>query len=205
MPVVNTISYNGARILIWEVNEELELLRSMLDKLNGVELELIVSEKRKLEFLGVRVALKNLLGYEPEIGYTPDGKPFLTNKSQHISVSHSGKWIAVMAHTNKSVGIDVEIPSEKIQKIYTRFLSDTEQLELSNGENLNQLQIAWSAKEALYKIIGKEAVDFAKQLRLFPFEVRTEGDILVEHIPSKKSYQLHYIQQSAYTLVYCLD
>jgi 4'-phosphopantetheinyl transferase EntD len=84
-------------------------------------------------------------------------------------------------------------------------LSEAEQKALSEGKDLNQLQIAWSAKEALYKIIGKEAVDFSNHLQLFSFEAQKEGKINVVHIPTNKIYNLRYIQTSDYTLVYCLD
>ena len=84
-------------------------------------------------------------------------------------------------------------------------MSETEQEELSNGRNVQQLQLAWSAKEALYKIIGTQAVDFANQLRILPFEVKNEGEIIAQHIPTQKYYKLSYIQTISYTLVYCID
>jgi len=201
----NICQIDDAQLLVWEVTESVEELKNQLSLIDMAELEKKVSDKRKLEFLGVRVALKQLLGYEVTVKYDAEGKPFLTDNSFHISVSHSGKWIAVMAHPTRAVGIDIEVPTDKIQKLYTRFLSETEQNELSGGQNIQQLQIAWSAKEALYKIIGKEAVDFAKQLRIYPFEVKESGEIRAEHIPTKQQYKLHYHQQSAYTLVYCAE
>ena len=195
----------NAQLLVWELTESIEELKSQLSLIDLKELESKVSEKRKLEFLGVRVALKRLIGFEIAVKYDDNGKPFAAENSFHISVSHSGKWIAVITHPDKAVGIDIEVPTDKIQKIYTRFLSQTEQAELSGGQNIKQLQIAWSVKEALYKIIGKEAVDFAKQLRIFSFEVMNNGEIKAEHISSKQQYKLHYHQQSAYTLVYCAE
>ena len=200
----NIITIDEARLLVWELTENMDDLLRLLPELDVTELEKHTSVKRKLEFLGVRVALKALLGKEIIVKYDANGKPFLPDNSYHISVSHSAKWIAVMAHPTQLVGIDIEIPTAKIQKIYKRFLSPTEQEELSNGNNISQLQLAWSAKEALYKIIGKKAVDFAKQLRIFPFDVKPAGEISALHIESETHYQLHYIQNQSYTLVYCL-
>jgi len=196
---------DDAKILIWDLTESVDVLKQELIEFNEVEFNRIVSEKRKREFLGVRVALKALIGNDVQIGYDTAGKPFLLNNCCQISISHSKNWIALMSHPTRSVGIDIECPTNKIQKIYKRFLSVIEQKELSNGKNLNQLQLAWSVKEALYKIIGNEAVDFATQLRIFPFEVKSFGEIIAQHIPTKKIYQLHYTQNSAYTLVYCQD
>ena len=200
----NIISTDGARLLIFEINESVEALFQQLDFVDKTEFLKLVSDKRKKEYLGVRIALKHLLGVEKTIQYDAERKPSLSDNSFRISISHSGCWVAVMVHPGKSVGIDIEIPTAKIQKIYKRFLNCTEQRELSNAENLNQLLLAWSGKEALYKIIGKEAVDFAKQLHIFPFETRSEGTFTAEHVQTKQKYQLHYIQNEAYTLVYCL-
>jgi phosphopantetheinyl transferase len=200
------VTIDDAKLLVWEITQSIEELVSGFEDftLFAADFEKINSDKRKIEFLGTRWLLKTLLGKETNVQYTADGKPYLNDGSYHISLSHSGKWMAVMIHPSKQVGIDIECPTDKIQKVYKRFLSETEQTELSNGKNIKQLQIAWSAKEALYKIIGKEAVDFANQLRLFPFKVETEGQITAQHIITNTIYQLTYTQTAAYTLVYCI-
>jgi len=200
------ISLDGTKLLVCEITGNSDELLQKFEQIGmyAVELENISSEKRKREFLGVRLALRELLGKDVLISYDGDGKPCLTDNSYRISISHSGKWIALMAHSTRTVGIDIECPSHKIQKLYLRFLSKKEIEELSDGKDIRQLQIAWSAKEALYKIIGKQAVDFAKQLHIFPFEVKTEGEIMAQHVPTETLYKLFYTQTAAYTLVYCL-
>ena len=200
----NIISIDGAKLLIFEIAESVEELFQKLNLVNLTEYSNLKSDKRRLEYLGVRIALKNLLGEEKHISYSKEGKPVLPDNSYQISISHSGRWIAVMAHTKNQVGIDIEVPTDKVGKLYKRFLNETEQKELSDGQNPGQLLIAWSAKEALYKIIGLEAVDFANQLHIFPFETNNEGVLHAEHIPSKQKYKLHYIQNEFYTLVYCI-
>ena len=202
-----SIFFDDTRLLVFEITESSDELLQKSGNIEWFEVELkkFNSEKRKREFISVRLAMRALLGKEVVICYDADGKPYLSDQSYQISISHSGKWIAVMAHPTRAVGIDIEYPSEKIAKLYTRFLSITEQEELSNGIDIRQLQLAWSAKESLYKIIGKQAVDFSKQLRIFPFEVKLEGKMSAEHIPTKARYQLNYIQSAAYTLVYCLS
>lgn len=202
----NIVTIDDAKLLVWEITQSIDELVSGFEgfTLFAVDFEKINSDKRKLEFLGTRWLLKILLGKETNVQYTADGKPYLNDESYHISLSHSGKWMAVMIHPTKQVGIDIECPTDKIQKVYKRFLNETEQVELSDGKNIKQLQIAWSAKEALYKIIGKEAIDFANQLRLLPFEVQTEGRITAQHLVTNTVYQLTYTQTAAYTLVYCI-
>jgi len=200
----STIRYEEAHLLIFELTESIDELYKQLDFVNIDEFSRIVSEKRKSEYLAVRVAMKKMLGSEKIIIYDSDGKPALSDESFQISISHSANWIAVMAHPTRSVGIDIEVPTEKMKKLYKRFLSETEQKELSNGEHLNKLMLAWSAKEALYKIIGMEAVDFAKQLRIYPFEVKETGTFIGEHIPTKQQYKIQYIQNQDFVLAYCV-
>jgi len=200
------IVIGDAKIMVWELTESIESLKEqlILSDSDKTAFNKIASDKRKLEFLSIRVALKSLLGKEIQIEYDSEGKPHLSDQSYHISISHSNKWIAVMAHTSRNVGIDIECPSDNIQKLYQRFLSITEQKELSNGNDIRQLLLAWSGKEALYKIIGREAVDFANQLRIFPFEVKPSGEMKAQHIPSESFYKLFYQLTEQYTLVYCL-
>ena len=203
--MTQVMTVNGAMLLVLEVRDSVDELFQQLSLIDLTEFSNLKSDKRRLEYLGVRLALKILLGEEKQIIYDADGKPALVDNSFQISISHSGGWVAVMADASQKVGIDIEVPTNKIEKVYKRFLNDTEQVELFDGKNLNQLMLAWSGKEALYKIIGIEAVDFANQLHIFPFEVQQEGVFEAEHVQTKTKYKLHYIQNEAYTLVYCVD
>jgi len=198
---------NNANILIWELTESIDDLIVDLKNFEFYKNEFIEirTDKRRREFLCVRIAMNKLTNYECIISYDEFGKPFLLNKSFEISVTHSGKWIAVICHPTQKVGIDIECPSQKIQKIYKRFLSQIEQKDLSNGQNLQQLYLAWSAKEALFKIIGNEAVDFVKQLRVLPFNVEKKGQLEAVFLPTNSIYILNYLCFTNFNLVYCVD
>jgi len=195
------------KIQIWEITESIdELLQEIQHSDTLADFRKIKTDKRKLEFLAVRVALKKLLNEECYIFYTDEGKPFLSENRYNISISHSKNWVAVAVHPNRQIGVDIECWSDKIPKLYKRFLSEKEQKTLSNGTNTKQLQIAWSAKEALYKIIGKTAVDFANQLQIFPFNAEKEnGEFTAKHLVSGKLYTLYYHQNPDYVLVYCVE
>lgn len=192
-------------VLIWELTESNSDLVKMLPNARnyGTEFDAIRTDKRRREYLGVRVALNALLDREVQVVYDGNGKPHLLDNSYQISISHSGRWIAVMADKKRVTGIDIEIPSDKVQRVFTRFLSKIEQNEISDrGRNIEKLQIAWSAKEAVYKIIGKDAVDFASQIRIHPFVVKEKGKVIAEHLPSGSFLQLNYIRNSEYTMVF---
>lgn len=197
---------NNADILIWEITESADELIGVLSNFEcyKTEYESIKTDKRRIEFLAARVAINQLLAYEKMIVYDTSGKPFLKDEKTFISISHSKKWLALIAHPEHKTGIDIECPTEKIVQVYKRFLNPTEQKELYDEENSVKLQLAWSAKEALFKIIGDSAVDFAKQLHIFPFELKDEGYIKAEHLPCKDVYDLYYKVRNNYNLVYCI-
>ena len=57
------IIIEDARLLVWELTESIETLKEQLSLIEQDKsaFDKIASEKRKLEFLGIRVALKTLL------------------------------------------------------------------------------------------------------------------------------------------------
>lgn len=200
------LKIGDGRLLIWKTTESVEELRRQLRRPDNIaEFQNIKIPKRQMEFLAVRAALKTLLNEEFHVSYEPSGKPFLSGSDRKISISHSKEWVAVAVHPFLETGVDIECPSEKIRKICQRFLSETERREFSNGADIKRLQIAWSAKEALYKIIGESAADFAAQMRLYPFDTKEKGTLVMEHTSSKRLYDIHYEQNDEYTLAYALD
>jgi phosphopantetheinyl transferase len=202
---VERMEFLNGRVLVWNATESIDELLSEIQHPDTLaDFQKIKTGKRKLEFFAVRVALKKLLNKEYYISYTEEGKPFLADSSYSISISHSKNWIVVAVHPNSQIGVDIECWSEKIPKLYKRFLSEEEQQYLS--DDTKKLQIAWSAKEVLYKIIGKTAVDFAGQLQIFPFDATQEtGEFSAKHLVSRKNYTLHYLQNKDFVLVYCID
>lgn len=198
-------THSGASILICEVTETVEKLLSLSKNLSdNAVYQSLKTDKRRKEYLATRLALKQLVGIETDIIYDQNGKPSLSDHSKFVSISHSGKWVAVMTHENKPCGIDIECPTDKFEHLYTRFLSKEEQNYLKENEDLMKVQIAWSAKEALYKIIGPEAVNFADQLKILPFD-KSSGHLLAEHVPTQRQYKLFFKCNADYNLVYCTD
>lgn len=206
MPLLETIRQGDARIAIWEITESSEELAGLLSNRWIVdEVLMFKNEKRRREYLAARIALKSLLKHELEIVYTEDGKPVAADGEFNISISHSHNRVAVICDRNFEVGIDIELQQERLSALASRFLSRDEQLDFAGNNFLGLSQVVWSAKEALYKIVGKQAVDFASSFRVFSFELRAEGLLKAECRCTNKGYELHYLQKQGYTLVYCID
>jgi hypothetical protein len=57
-----------------------------------------------------------------------------------------------------------------VERVRSRFLGDDEK-----ADSLDQLLTLWSAKEAVFKLIQKEGVDFKRNLRSCPFNQDVRG------------------------------
>ena len=89
MPIYRTYKQGDLLVGIWKVDETIEQLRSMFHQFSIYEKDFMrfSAEKRKQEWLAVRVLLKELLGEEKVIDYLPSGKPLLKDRSA-ISAFH---------------------------------------------------------------------------------------------------------------------
>ncbi|MFV0471323.1 MAG: 4'-phosphopantetheinyl transferase family protein [Paludibacteraceae bacterium] len=195
-------------ICIFENNFSSEELLALFDnpEIYNEELAHFRGEKRKKEFLGLRFALKKCLDdKEYKVIYSQDGKPRLVEKSIHISFSHTARWNVAITHPTQKIGVDIEIPAEKLKKVYHRFLNHREQEYFHKDTDLETLCLLWSSKETLYKIIGSEAVDFSKQLHIFPFDKKESGEISAQHLTNGKRYRLQYKITPSYVIVFGID
>lgn len=200
---IRIIYRDNSAIGLMTFDEDSDTLLSYLEKkdLYHPYLEKM-SESRKQEWLAVRVLLKQMLGEEKIIDYLPSGKPYLSDSSQRISISHTKKHVAVILNKEKEVAIDIEQLSSRVKKIRSRFLSKQEEKNLSSEKELVHLLLHWSAKESLYKILNDEKVEFKSSLSIDPFEpelniwgkftARAKGD----------NYTIFYFVNEDYVLTY---
>ena len=82
---------------------------------------------------------------------TPHGQPQLappTPRSYHISLSHSYPFVAA-AVAEVPVGIDIQVPAPRLERVAHRFLTADEQA--TGPYSLAQLCSYWAAKEAVVK------------------------------------------------------
>jgi 4'-phosphopantetheinyl transferase len=194
---------------IWEINDSVEFLYNQL-KLNSDEQKLYKNfrtNQRRLHWLSYRVLIKQLLNNKiRSIVYDENGKPFLNNSSHHISVTHSGKFSALI-YSDRLVGIDIEHIRPKIIPISDKFMSDKEFEQVDKRYITEQLFIYWGAKEALYKLYGSRNLIFKEHIFIegFPYK---EKDIIHGKIKMpdfEKEYTLYYEYIEDYSLVYVID
>ena len=160
--------------IIWAVCEIRKPVDDLLGLLQKKEFYLpclsqITSEKRKKEWLTVRVLLKEILGEEKEILYTSSGKPYFSDNSYQISISHTKGFVAVALHPEMKIGIDIEQISPRIHKIRSRFMNEKEEANLNKEHEEIHLLLHWSAKESMFKILDEQDVDFKTCLHINSF------------------------------------
>jgi 4'-phosphopantetheinyl transferase EntD len=175
---VNTFYKEGSMIGVSPIIEDSE---SLLNRLDNKKLYLPFIEKmtenRRREWLSVRLILKELMGTEKEILYNDSGRPYLSDNSYLISISHTKGYAAVILNKKREVAIDIEKISSKVEKVWSHFVNEEEEKSLSKENRLIHLLLHWSAKESIFKFLNTDAVDFKQHLLIAPFEpVRREWD-----------------------------
>lgn len=159
---------------IWQIDESKDELLSLLDDKDSLDAILsLKSEIRVLEMLAGRVLLKELLGEEKRICYTPSGKPYLEDASFHISISHTKKYVGVVVDAINPLGLDLEQIGDKIKRVRSRVVSDREYIDPDN--EVVHLLLHWSAKEAMFKHMDEEGVNFLNHLFVEPFNPERTG------------------------------
>src|SRR5206468_11942825 len=111
---------NGSTKLgIWKIEEEENFF------LRKVPLQHEITHPHKrLQHLAGRYLLKYLFPDYPFelIRIADTRKPFLENDAYHFSISHCGDFAAAIVSSDKRVGVDVEIFSEKIWRVKDKFI-----------------------------------------------------------------------------------
>lgn len=160
--------------IVWRITETEEELRAALDhpELYADKVaNLKAGSNRMLEVLAVRRAMKVLFGGEEKlVEYDAHGAPRLADGSQYISISHTRGYVAVIA-SDAPVGIDIERRGERVQRVTSHFLQHDElallALSSSDDEALQlALHLAWSAKEAAFKVLGQDYYDLQHLTRI---------------------------------------
>ena len=164
MPFIKDfIINNSTKIMTWNI------VPGELDESHLNEYDKNLLKKRKEEilreyFLAVRKLL-NIENPDININYYKNGKPYLNN-NKGISISHSNELVGIGLSNEIDFGIDIQIKTDKIFNIQNKFLSNNELLQVESINDLESLTKIWSAKESIYKLLGKKGVSFSSDLEI---------------------------------------
>lgn len=155
-----------SRLGIWKIEESVEFFKANVPQHRDV-----THPHKRLQHLAGRFLLQFLFPDFPYklIQIADTRKPFLADEQYHFSISHCGDYAAAIVSKDKRVGIDIEVPVEKIFRISDKFLSEEEKTQWS-GElithNSQLITLLWSAKEAVFKWYGDGGVGFGEHIQL---------------------------------------
>ncbi len=173
--------------------------------------------------------IRILCGGGCRLGHRSDGSPYLyiygdagkreTAALPEISISHTADYAAILVSPAARPGIDMEFVGRDFSSVGRRALSARE-ISWLNGDapqgdaeprdvqtdkprtepgNL-RLGIIWCAKEAVYKVIGREVLDFASTITVLPFTPGAEGSLIAEF--GSGSLALSYAVRDSLILVW---
>ena len=149
-------------VIIWKINESLSALQNMTKEKSKIK-----NLNKQKEFYASRILIENLcksfnIRYYGIIK-KDSGKPYLKNRTENISISHSFPYVTGILNKEKKCGIDIEKIQKKILKINHKFLSKSELNKIKNNTKKNT--IYWTAKESLYKLKG-EFLSFKNDIKI---------------------------------------
>ena len=170
---------NKTEIAVWQITESEEELKG-LSSIPGDELEeisLIRSESQRKQKLAVRALLNVVFDEKVYLSHHDNGKPFLENCITNISITHTEKYVAIIINDEEDLGIDIESLDRDFSVVEKKALSEEEIEDLDNYRRNEQLAIYWCAKEAIFKRMSQNRVDFAEQIEVEDFNIKGEGEL----------------------------
>ncbi len=195
MPLLKT--YTSPLIGIWEIQETRQELLSLLKnkEIYTSELSEIHNEKRRKEWIAVRLLLEHFTGTRTHIKYHENGKPQLFGNKSHISISHTSGYAAVILSKKQNPGIDIEFKSDRAWKLRRRYMSETEIDGLNTALQISPIPsklfematVCWCAKETAFKALSQSNVDFIKHLHIMTFSLPgRKGSLLLKETKTSK-------------------
>ena len=169
-----------SRLGVWQITESEQELMDLTsipsDEME--EISYIKSESLRKQKLAVRALLDTMFEEKVYLSHHDNGKPYIENCATNISITHTGKYVAVILNDgDEEVGIDCESLDRDFSAVEKKALSEDEIEDLDDDKRNEQLAIYWCAKEAVYKKMSQYNVDFAEQIEIEEFRPKGEGEL----------------------------
>ena len=198
---------NKAEIAVWQVTETEEELLNITsvphDELE--EISLFRSESQRRQKLAVRALINEMFEERMYLNHHDNGKPYLENCATNISITHTENSVAVITHEEEEVGIDIESLERDFSAVEKKALSEDEIDDLEDEKKNEQLAIYWCAKEAIFKRMSQNRVDFAEQIEVEKFRPKGEGELEATFIHKdehEEEFDLEYLMFDRHVLVW---
>ena len=175
---------------VWQTAEDASFFRERLP-LTRAEIAYvdgIPGAGRRKEWLASRYLLHKMSGRTVRGTVLKDeyGKPHLEGSDWQISLSHTRRYVAVLAGP-ELCGVDIQVLVPKIERLAPKFMRPEETASVLPATRLEHLHVYWGAKEALYKAYGRRQLDFRENILVTPFAYdletgRTTGAVVKDDL-----------------------
>ena len=198
---------NKAEIAVWHVTEtEEELIKlSSVPTDEMEEISLFRSESQRRQKLAVRALLNEVFEEKMYLHHHDNGKPYLENCVTNISITHTEKYVAIIIHDEEELGIDIESLDRNFAVVEQKALSEDEIDDLDDEKKNEQLAIYWCAKEAIFKRMSQNRVNYAEQIEVEKFNLKKEGELEATFIHKdeyEEEFELEYMMFDRHVLVW---
>ena len=198
---------NKAEIAVWQVTEtEDELIRlSSVPTDEMEEISLFRNENQRRQKLAVRALLNEVFEEKMYLNHHDNGKPYLENCVTNISITHTDKYVAIIISDDDELGIDIESLDRNFAPVEEKALSEEEIDDLDDNKKNEQLAIYWCAKEAIFKRMSQNRVNFAEQIEVEKFNLKKEGELEATFIHKdeyEEDFELEYMMFDRHVLVW---
>ena len=198
---------NKAEIAVWQITEteeELTTLSSVpTDEME--EISLFRNESQRKQKLAVRALLNEVFEEKMYLNHHDNGKPYLENCVTNISITHTEKYVAIIISDDDELGIDIESLDRNFAPVEQKALSEDEIDDLDDDKKNEQLAIYWCAKEAIFKRMSQNRVNFAEQIEVEKFNLKKEGELEATFIHKdeyEEDFELEYMMFDRHVLVW---
>ena len=198
---------NKAEIAVWQVTETEEELLNLIsvptDELE--EISLFRSESQRKQKLAVRALLNEVFEEKMYLNHHDNGQPYLENCVTNISITHTDRYVAIIIHDEDDLGIDIESLDRDFSAVEKKALSEEEIEDLDDEKKNEQLAIYWCAKEAIFKRMSQNRVDFAEQIEVEKFNLKKEGELEATFIHKdehEEEFDLEYMIFDRHVMVW---
>ena len=207
MPLIQKIDADGASMGIWSMSESLDDLLDIYEVKPHEKptFEAFRNDRRRREWITVRVLLRELLGPDVSIDYMESGKPFLRGSKMFVSITHTIGYVGVRIGI-KPVALDMEYFSDRVLRLIPRFVSSREMQYVDEQNKVVTALIIWSAKETLFKRFDISDVLFDEHLSVRSLLVNGCDGVFTGCVNKDGFYaevELHYKLFDDLILVYC--
>ena len=123
MPLFRKINCEKGWGGIWKITETFDELCDMLPHSACYREHAFhfAAERRRLEYVAVRLLIFTLTGEELQVEYLPSGRPFFRDRRLQLSISHTFGYAAVLFSEEYEAGLDIEVFFRKNCKVERTF------------------------------------------------------------------------------------